>query len=198
VTFARVCAVAALLLGCTSPPAALAPLPAEDPIFLDDFTALRTAFGAREDFHRRCEQDRPMQALFERFGAEQWQGVLEVSLPWLEQCPVDIDARVASAIACQKLGRAQEADLHKRWYNGLVDSVLASGDGKTAQTAFVVISVGEEYALLRAMGLESRGQMLVEGGIDALTVEGESGTEVIYFNPASHWVRMDRMRGDGE
>jgi hypothetical protein len=103
---------------------------------------------------------------------------------------VDIDARVAAAVASQKLGRPEDADLHKRWYNGLVDSVLASGDGKTAQTAFEVISVEEEYAVLRAMGLESRGQMLVDGGIHALTVETESGNEIIYFNPAAHWTRQ--------
>ena len=194
-TFARVCAVAALALGCASAPARntapLPALPAEDPIFLDDFIALRNSFGARADFPLRCEQDRPLQALFEGFGAEQWQTVLDVAVPWLAQCPVDIDARVAAAVASQKLGRPEDADLHKRWYNGLVDSVLASGDGKTAQTAFVVISVEEEYAVLRAMGLESRGQMLVDGGIDALTVETEAGNEIIYFNPAAHWTRHD-------
>jgi hypothetical protein len=40
------------------------------------------------------------------------------------------------------------------------------------------------------MGLESRGQMLIDGGIDALTVETESGNEIIYFNPAAHWTRQ--------
>jgi hypothetical protein len=195
---ALACAAAALALGCASTPAPLAALPPADPVFLDDFIALRTEFGQRDDSYRRCEQDRPMQLLVDHFEAEQWQAVLDVSLPWLAQCPVDIDARVISAIANQQLGRREDADLHKRWYNGLVDSVLASGDGKTAETAFVVISVGEEYALLRAMGLESKGQTLLDGGIDALTVEGESGSETIYFNPSSHWVRLERMFGGGE
>ncbi len=79
-----------------------------------------------------------------------------------------------------------------RWYRGLVESVLASGDGKSPQTAFTVISVGEEYAILRALNLRVESQALIEGHIDALTVEGEHGESTIYFNPAAHFRRLER------
>lgn len=202
-------AAAALVgaLGCRSPSpqatsAASAPLPAaptapspEDPIFLDDFTKLRTEYGERADFGKLCEQNRPARQLVESFNASRWEEALRHSLTWSQQCPVDIDARMVAAVSLQQLGREPEAAEQKRWYNGLVDSVLASGDGKTAETAFVVISVPEEYAMLHAFGVESRGQSLLAGGIDAITVEGESGSETIYFNPAAHFRRLDRAFG---
>jgi hypothetical protein len=206
-------AAAALLfaaLGCRSPAPADAPAPTpidpaslvapsqpspDDPIFLDDFTKLRTEYGDREDFAVLCEQNRPARQLVEAFNASRWTEALALSLAWTKQCPVDIDARMVSAVSLQQLGREPESAEQKRWYNGLVDSVLASGDGKTPETAFVVISVSEEYAMLHAFGLESRGQALLAGGIDAITAEGESGPSTIYFNPAAHFRRLDRAFG---
>jgi hypothetical protein len=182
-------------IGCASPapPEKPSESDAEAPVFVDDFIRLRTEYGEKEDFFALCEDDRPLRAMGEAFNAERWQAALDVALPWLAHCPVDIDARMVAAVALLELGRPQEADLHKRWYHGLVDSVLASGDGKSVETAFVVISVPEEYAMLRALGLRFAGeQALLGDGIDALGIEGESGKSTVYFDPAAHFRRLAR------
>lgn len=118
--------------------------------------------------------------------------MLAVAQPWTQQCPVDILAQQITATALSKLGREPEAQAHVRMYRGLVDSILASGDGRTPGTAFVVISISEEYAVLRVFQLKPARQALLDGGIDAFTVSAEGGTATIYFNPAAHWQRIGR------
>ena len=69
----------------------------------------------------------------------------------------------------------------------LVDSILDSGDGRDFASAFKVITVEEEYAVLRVLGLRVMGQALVthDGSqFDQMQVkEPKSGKElVLYFN----------------
>ena len=44
----------------------------------------------------------------------------------------------------------------------LVDAILASGDGRSYETAFHVINVHEEYTVLRILRLQPAGQSLRE------------------------------------
>jgi Domain of unknown function (DUF4919) len=176
------------------PPEAASP-PAAPPSV--DFAGLRALYGERRDFYEICEQDRPLETFFKLTGAQRWEELLAASQAWVEACPVDIDAHLFSGMALSKLGRVAESEEHRRWYRGLVESVLASGDGDSPETAYVVISVPEEYAVLRALGLRFQEQSLLEGGIDMMTVESESGTARIFFNPAAHFRRFrDRHQED--
>jgi hypothetical protein len=173
-----------------------APSADADPVFLDDFTRLRTQYGERDDFRAVCEADRPLHGMIDAANASHWQDALDAALPWLAHCPVDIDARVVAAMSLTQLGREREADDQKRWFHGLVDSILDSGDGKTKETAFVVISVPEEYSFLRAFGLAVTRQSLLDNRIDALVVEDESGkSTTVYFDPAAHFRRLGRELG---
>src|SRR5262245_24672571 len=192
--------VAVSLFGCArsapppvSPSAEKPDVPA--PSTPDDFTRLRTEYGDRNDFFDVCERDRPLKRLSELADQDLWEEVAAVSGQWLRQCPVDIDAHLINATALKELGRVAESQHHVRWFRGLVDSILASGDGRTPQTAFVVISVLEEYSLLRALRLRPTSQSLAPGFIDALSVVSEKGSAgTVYFNPAAHFRRL-RERG---
>lgn len=178
-------------------PATQAPSAEGEPVFLDDFTRLRTQYGERDDFRAVCETDRPLHPMIDAANAAHWQDALDTALPWLAHCPVDIDARVVAAMSLTQLGREREADDQKRWFHGLVDSILDSGDGKTKETAFVVISLPEEYSFLRAFGLAVKQQMLVDNRIDALVVADDSGkSTTVYFDPAAHFRRLSRELGE--
>ncbi len=79
-----------------------------------------------------------------------------------------------------------------------MDSVVASGDGQNTETAYEVISIAEEYDALMMFGLEKKSQALIPGPVmyDEITATTEDGQEVrIYFNPAAHFKRLDRMLG---
>lgn len=160
-----------------------------------DFARLRTEYGERDNYFELCEEDRPIQKFVGLANASRWQEVLEISEPWLAHCPIDIDAQLVAAVALKALGRDTEAEEHLRWYRGLVESILGSGDGEAPESAYHVISIAEEYSMLRTFGVRFKEQALVDGEIDALTVEGESGEQVIYFNPASHFRRLERELG---
>jgi hypothetical protein len=156
---------------------------------------LRTAYGDREDFWAVCERDHPLEAWAASMAARRWDEVLSSVEPWLAHCPVDIDGQVVAGVAMREVGRTEESERHLRTYAALVESVLASGDGRDPTTAFVVISVPEEYAMLRALGLEPRGQALVAGAIDEMTVQGPQGPGKVYFDPAAHFRRLARELG---
>jgi hypothetical protein len=161
----------------------------------EDIAQARSDYGDRQDFSTLCEHERPLRDALEALNDENWLGGLQLAEPWLQRCPVDIDERYIAATALTKLGRFDEAHEQVRWFQGLVDSVLSSGDGQGPETAYDVISLGEEYAILRVLGLKSEDQQTLEGGIDALkvrSVRGRGPAAWIYFNPAAHWRRLER------
>lgn len=184
-----------LLLGCSSAKEPRAHSPALSTAAPEtEMGSARAAYGDREDFFSLCEKDRPLEEWAERLNAERWQEALVSSERWLEKCPVDIDARFVAAAALTELGRPDDAAEHIRWYRGMIDSIFASGDGKSPATALVVISIAEEYSILHALGLERKEQSLLDGGIDAIRVADREGRELtIYFNPAAHFRRFERM-----
>lgn len=68
--------------------------------------------------------------------------------------------------------------------NGIVDAILSSGDGRTCESAFSVISVSHEYEILKVFGLSSKTQSLSsDNRCDCLTIETPSGkTDYMYFD----------------
>jgi len=198
---ARLAAAAVLLLASaigradTAPALTPAdtPLPkvalADDPV---DFDALRDTWGRRMDFHVLCESSLPAKALGAAQAAKDFAAAYELSVKWLATCPVDERVHLLAFSMAMELHDQAHADLHKRWYRGLVGSVLKTGDGKTPQTAFKTISVGEEYAVLQALGLQRGSQALLRDPlVDELTAKGSDGAEhKLYFNPELHFVRL--------
>lgn len=169
-----------------------APVMTRDSSIPAHFARLRSEYGDRKDFIALCERDRPLRRFFELVDHKDWDQLVTVSESWLQQCPIDIDAHIVKSIALKALGRIPESEHHVRWFRGLVDSILASGDGRTPATAFVVISVAEEYSLLRVFGMRRTQQTLTSDRIDALSVVSDKGVPgVIYFNPAAHFRRLD-------
>lgn len=100
---------------------------------------------------------------------------------------LDAHAHYVGMIAAEKLGDAPRGAHHRYVEKGILDSILSSGDGKTPETAFKVIFVSEEYALLRSLGLQSQQQDLVDidgHSFDLLTVNNPKTEAVsrVFFN----------------
>jgi hypothetical protein len=66
---------------------------------------------------------------------------------------VDADAHLGAMGAAYGLGDSARGQFHGAVYRGLIRSI-GSRSGRTVDSAIVVISIHEEYALLRALGLE--------------------------------------------
>jgi hypothetical protein len=63
----------------------------------------------------------------------------------------DIAAHDYAITACEKTGFSDRARLHRAFLDGLARSILDSGDGRTPETAWHVISEAEEALLLHAL-----------------------------------------------
>ena len=158
--------------------------------FSVDFDRLRAEYGGRSDFVEICERGRPLHHLADLVIQKDWDTILATSEPWLQRCPVDIDAHLMRAVALKELKRLPESEQHFNWFRGLVDSVLTSGDGRTPQTAFAVISVAEEYSILRVLRVKPKRHMTLNSGIDELVVEIDGVAGILYFNPMVHVRRL--------
>jgi len=159
-----------------------------------NFGQLRHDYGWRDDYDAVCVAGRPSEELADSVVTREYQKTVDLTTGWLQQCPVDIKAHLYRSLALAGLGRNAEAATHKKWVKGLLDSIFASGDGKTAETAYVTISVPEEYAVVGSLNLRVKSQGLVTNPLrDALSVMAEDGSErTIFFNPEAHFARIGK------
>ncbi|WP_207432938.1 DUF4919 domain-containing protein [Sabulibacter ruber] len=82
-------------------------------------------------------------------------------------------------------------------FEGLLRTILQSGDGRSEETAWVVISAQDEYPVMGILGLESAGQGLLKSKYDVQTLKtpNEMETEKLYFNiemPIEHMAKNYR------
>lgn len=152
-----------------------------------DFEALRLAYARSEHYAPYDHASEAQQAMHQAMGHRDLLAALDAANRLLEAYYLDIDAHMMASFACYHLGDEARSTYHGQFAVGLLKSILDSGDGLRPQTAFVVIDIREEYALLKALRLRPRGQALVnhEGHhFDVLTVENpQTGlTTKMHFN----------------
>ena len=66
---------------------------------------------------------------------------------------------------------------------GLLNSVVDSGNGKSCQSGWEVVTIHEEYFVLDMLGAHLKQQALVHDGhgCDAMTVDDRDGKEAVYY-----------------
>lgn len=132
-----------------------------DPNF--DFTALRMAYAGSEDYDPYSfSAMATKKTMYAALDDKDYETALELANQMLETNYISPDAHVAALYACEGLGQAQEAEFHRYVLKGLIASIMSSGDGKSEETAYVVVLIDEEYLLLDVLGIEHSGQQLAE------------------------------------
>ena len=153
-----------------------------------DFGTLRLALAASPAYRPyNGEADRLRSAMFAAYAAEDYEAAHDRARRLLEADYLDIDGHMVKALVEERLGNTELARFHQFMAVNLVRSILASGDGKSPETAYVVIATAEEYAILNLRGLRPAGQALIHANghsFDRLrAVGGEGGEPVtLYFN----------------
>ena len=125
-----------------------------------DYGALRFAFFETPDYNPLTGM-MVYRSLWGLVMQANWPEAARQAEAVLEKNYVDANAHMVAHIAYRQQGDAEKAQLHRRWADGLVESIKAGGDGKSPQTAWHVISISEEYAVIRSMNLRALGQSLV-------------------------------------
>ncbi len=96
------------------------------------------------------------------------------------------DGHYLAMVALKHLGKPDEAAKEKLIIDKIQQSIMSSGDGKTADTAYFTVSTSEEYFVLRLVGLRPKSQSPVKNGahsFDQMTVVDKDGKEfTLWFN----------------
>jgi Domain of unknown function (DUF4919) len=126
-----------------------------------DFKELRLAYTETVQYKPYGADRASRQKMFDSLNAKEYAQALELADKILAGNFLDMNGQFGAFIAHRELGNADKAAYHKFLFDGLVNSVHKSGDGKSTSTAFVVISTDEEYVLLNWLGLRATGQSLI-------------------------------------
>jgi len=161
-----------------------------------NFQELRLAFTETKQYSPYGGDSAPQKSMFAALKAKQYDQVLAFSEKILAANYLDINAHFAAYVANRELGRAEKADYHKDIFQKLLKSISDSGDGKTMETAFIVISTDEEYELFNFLGVRPNSQELIEDNghnYDKMTViDPEKNQKIIYYfniDKPFNWLR---------
>jgi len=113
-----------------------------------DFRALRLACMRAST----C-QPRSSPAELGRLDTPDLRRMVEVGQGLLDRGFVNLEIHATLTGAYQRLGDTAKSQYHLKVTTEMMRSILNSGDGKTIQTAFEVITVREEYSVLSSKGL---------------------------------------------
>jgi hypothetical protein len=150
-----------------------------------DFKELRMAYTETADYSPYGGDRETRTKMFAALNAQEFDSAVESAEKILAKNFVEINAHFVAYVAHRESGRAAKATFHKFMFDGLVKSITSSGDGQTAETAYVVITTDEEYTLFNILGLRPAGQALItQNGhsFDRMTATNPKTNEtVVYF-----------------
>jgi thiol-disulfide isomerase/thioredoxin len=127
-----------------------------------DFRAFRSAGAQKSGPHASIVELGERQAFVKLAVAGDWAGAFTSAKQALQRNFASPIAHYDAMIACAKLQQTDEAASHEKILNALLDSIRQSGDGKSAETAYFVVTGREEYIFLaRVLHLRPRSQSLV-------------------------------------
>jgi len=116
---------------------------------------------------------------------------------------LEAKAHALCGVALEKAGDKEGAEYERYLSQGMVASVLSTGDGKTLKTSYEVYAVSEEADVLFAAGLVKVDQGTVSGldkngaakAFDAITArDPQTGkTQRIFFNVTALYTRYGQL-----
>lgn len=144
---------------------------------------LRQSIASAGNYEQRCLHERPIQALVDTMNKADWSAAHRIANGWLQQCPIDIRIHFYAAIALTQLANDSAADKHFNWANALMDAIAASGDGRSCHSAYVTVSLSEEYDAMELFGLQNEHVAPINDGnsCDRFSVRDEDGVKSTIF-----------------
>jgi hypothetical protein len=123
-----------------------------------DYRALRRAYAEQKDAVGAGSDHLVRRTMNVALEQKRFQDAIKIAEEILSTVYISPDTHAALARAYAELGDAKKAAAHKAIYLGLINSVLAEGNGETFATAYKVVTVEEAYAVMRALNLSVWGQ----------------------------------------
>ena len=152
-----------------------------------DYARLRLSYPDSPEYKSAPDTSADQKAMAADLDSKNYASALKHAQTVLAGEYINIDAHFVAYAAQKQLGHDDRAAFHLAVFRGLLDSIHNSGDGLTPVTAWVIISVHEEYVLLRALGFMPHQQSLLHQNghyYDKMVVKSvQDGSEhTFYFN----------------
>ena len=153
-----------------------------------DYLALRMSYAKSQSYNPYDTQIKELRdKVWENVSTKHFRQALRIADEILEKDPLDIQTHALCDYIYNSLGDKKKALHHQIIARGLINSIITSGDGESCKTAYKVISVAEEYALLFIMNLEGGSQWTLETNgsyFDRMVAVNPNTKEehMIYFN----------------
>ena len=163
-----------------------------------DYRAMRIAFSQSDDASA-FGSDREVRAVMNKALADKkYKNAIKSAEEILKDSYVNPYGHLVCAIAYGELKDTAKADFHKAVYLGLINSILNGADGKTPETAFVVITTEEEYAVMQALKFAVGGQSLQNKNGHTFDVlhgtDPQTGAKLdVWFNIDIVWALENKM-----
>jgi hypothetical protein len=119
-----------------------------------DFAALRLAY-VQSSVYRPFKHIPQSKLLQITNNAADFAEVSRTCQTLLEANPMDLEARLLLGIAQEKAGQTAQAEKTKRFAEKMLDSILATGNGKTPASALQVIAEAEVWTVIRSFGIRT-------------------------------------------
>jgi hypothetical protein len=151
-----------------------------------DFGRLREAYAASSEYSPPGNAE-ARKAMYDALNNKKYPEAMNVAQKALKESYLDIDAHHVLSIAYRESNDPIRADFHHGVAGGLMNAILKSGDGKSLQTAMVVLATHEEYIILSVLALRPGSQSLQKKGGHVYDVLNAVSTETnksatLYFN----------------
>ncbi len=139
----------------------------------------------------------------EQFRIAKYEQVIKFGEKALAQNPVNLKVLYRVIVSYDRLNNRYMANRYARFYFPMIDCIMASGDGKSKKTAYVVTDPSDEYEVLNHLDLRSFRQSL-DGDTDILTIDtsdqrpmiGKALIREMYFNVSKPMQRLTHsMKG---
>lgn len=164
--------------------------------FSIDFTDLRMKYAASPGYDPEAGSDQ-VKSMYEKLNKNDYKAALAIANSVLDQQYVNIDAHMIASLAYDGLNDKASAEQHHNIAVGLINSILHSGSGASQSSPYVVISIGEEYALMRVLGWMPRKQSYIKEGkrsfdsIEAVDTKAHS-IVTVYFDVSLSDQHMEK------
>lgn len=157
-----------------------------------DFGKLRMAFTATKMYSYSGSDDDERNKMLKLLADKDYKKALKTAEKMLDDDYVNANAHYVAFISNKELKNNEKAEFHKAVLFGLLNSVKGSNDGFSAKSPFYVITIEEEYAVIRFLGYRFVSQSLqhLDGHtFDVFDVtDAKSGQKTkLYFNIDPIW-----------
>lgn len=124
-------------------------------------------------------------AISKAFENEEYDLCITLGKSFIEDHPASIDSYFYIANSYFMTGNSDLSIKYLTIYYGFLQSIIATGDGDTEETAYIVSSIPDEYTILRYKEYSYAGQSLKEGkkhSYDILYYLDNNVKQEMYFN----------------